>query len=147
MHESEHCVFLDSNVLFSATRIDNAEFLKFWHLSGITPVISQYVLGEVSRHVTSTHHRERLDGLLRRTTFVSDGPLEVIPGSVSLVAKDRQILATALFASMEYLVTGDINHFGHLYNNRILHTVILSPRAFLTRYASRFTPDSPRVQS
>ncbi|SNT18742.1 Predicted nucleic acid-binding protein, contains PIN domain [Granulicella rosea] len=133
-------VYLDTNVLFSASRSANADFLKFWKLARITPVVSPFVLGEIANHIESADHRSRLDELLRQTATVGDGPIDTIPRGIILVEKDRPILASALFARVDYLVTGDFHHFGHLHNTRVLHLNIVSPRGFLTKYASRLIP-------
>jgi hypothetical protein len=68
---------------------------------------------------------------------VSDGPLQAIPHSVKLATKDQAVLASAIFASMDYLITGDIHHFGHLYGTTVSHVKILSPALFRRHYNYR----------
>jgi len=130
-------VYLDANVLFSASWSEQNRFLKFWRLREITPVTSPYVVDEVDRNIRKAEHRLRFDMLMEKTTMVSDGPLQIVPEDIVLVPKDRPILASAIFASMDYLVTGDTNHFGHLHNTTVSHVKILSPGDFLDRYEYR----------
>ena len=130
-------VYLDANVLFSASWSEQNRFLKFWRLRAITPATSPYVVDEVDRNIRKAEHRLRFDMLMEKTTMVSDGPLHIVPEDIVLVSKDRPILASAIFASMDYLVTGDTNHFGHLHNTTVSHVKILSPGDFLDRYEYR----------
>ncbi len=130
-------VYLDSNVLFSASHNDKNRFLEFWRLSGITPVTSPYVVGEVSRNIRTVDQRARFERLLEKTPFVSDGLVEMIPPDVILVKKDQQVLASAICASVDYLVTGDGNHFGHLYGKTVAHVVIMRPIPLLDLHQDR----------
>jgi len=124
-------VYLDSNVLFSASYKPGSEFLNFWNLRHVTPVTSQYAVGEISRNIRTLAHRERFETLLSRTQFVSDANLRYVPASIQLAPKDQPILAAAIFASIDYLVTGDANHFGLLYNTTVSHVRVLRPMDFL----------------
>jgi predicted nucleic acid-binding protein len=130
-------VYLDSNVLFSASYKSDSPFLTFWNLRNVKPVTSQYAVGEVSRNIRTPIHRERFESLLARTQFISYANLGYIPPSITLASKDQPILAAAIFSSIEYLVTGDTNHFGHLYNTAVSHVKILSPMEFLELHKDR----------
>lgn len=124
-------IFLDANVLFSAA---NAE-------SAIAKLVSQVA----SKHqlVTSNHacHEARrnlakkrpawlsdFDSLVARTEVVENDQLEL---DVELVAKDRPILAAAVLADCDYLVTGDAVHFGHLYEQKVGETTVIPVRGML----------------
>ena len=130
-------VYLDSNVLYSASYNARSDFLAFWKLREVKPVVSQYVLDEVSRNLRVPGHRQRFEALIEQTELISDAALRFIPSHIKLVAKDQQILATAIFARVDYLVTGDINHFGHLYNTTVFHVMVLSPADFLRLHKDR----------
>ena len=82
-------------------------------------------------------HRRRFERLLAQTHFVSDGDVRCIPADIVLVAKDRPILAAAISASVDYLVTGDRNHFGALYNGRVCGVWVVSPADFLAAHKDR----------
>ena len=133
-------VFLDSNVLFSASLDEGSRFQNFWRIPGVVPVVSQYVVGEVTRNVRLAGHDTRLASLLLRTQIVSDADVRLIPPNVALIAKDQPILAAAIAASVDYLITGDKSHFGRLYGTRVSGVYIISPADFLDQYEDRF-PD------
>ena len=130
-------VYLDSNVLFSASREERSRFLEFWQLSNVTPVVSLYAFGEVMRNVRSSDHDARLARLLMRTQIVSDADVRLIPAKVALAGKDQPILAAAIAASVEYLATGDRKHFAHLYNTKVAGVRILTPGDFLNLHEDR----------
>jgi predicted nucleic acid-binding protein len=130
-------VYLDSNVLFSASSSERSRFLEFWRLREVTPVASRYAIDEVFRNVRIATHHLRCEDLITRTEIVSDADIRFVPAHVVLVAKDRPILAAAIAASVDYLATGDKNHFGLLYNNTVSGVRILSPADFLTIHKNR----------
>jgi predicted nucleic acid-binding protein len=130
-------VYLDSNVLFSASYKEENRFLEFWRLTEVIPVTSPFSVGEVLRHVKRPGHAERLAALLDRTEMATDAELDYIPRSVSLVAKDLPILAAAIKAKVDFLVTGDGNHFEHLYGTQVGTTRILKSARFLDIHAYR----------
>jgi predicted nucleic acid-binding protein len=130
-------VYLDSNVVFSASRDQRSRFLELWRLRDIAVVISQYVVGEVSRNIKSIGHNQRFESLLAQTQFVSDADVQLIPPNVALIAKDQPILAAAIAASVDYLITGDKSHFGHLYRTRVSGVYVIAPADFLDQYEDR----------
>jgi predicted nucleic acid-binding protein len=130
-------VYLDSNVLYSASDREQHRFLQFWQMHDVTPATSMYAVGEVSRNIRQPAHHQRFEALLNRTMLVSDGPIQIIPPSVRLVPKDLAILAAAIHSSVDYLVTGDLNHFGHLYGTTVSHIRILAPAPFLNLFSYR----------
>jgi predicted nucleic acid-binding protein len=133
-------IYLDSNVLFSASYIASSPYRNFWKLTQVTPVTSLYAVGEVIRHNVISSQRERFDELIARTERVSDADLGFVPQSIRLVEKDRPILAAAIAASADYLVTGDKSHFAHLYSTRVSGVCVIHPTDFLARQEDRL-PD------
>ena len=130
-------IYLDANVLFSAAYISNCELLKLWRLRRVTPVTSLYAVGEVRRHAVLTTHQVRLEELIAKTLIVSDADVRVIPPDVILPAKDQPILAAAIAASVDYLLTGDKAHFHHLYSRTISGVGVLRPAEFLSLHMDR----------
>jgi predicted nucleic acid-binding protein len=130
-------VYLDSNVLFSASRDQASRFLGFWKLRDTVVVTSQYVVGEVSRNIKSIAHRQRFEALLAQTEFVSDADVRLIPADVGLIAKDQPILSAAIAASVDYLATGDKKHFTHLYGTRVSGVLVINPADYLDLYEDR----------
>ena len=130
-------VYLDANVLFSASLKLNSRFLNFWRLRGVVPITSTYAIGEVTRNFKVPGHGTRLATLLQRTEIVSDADIRMIPDHIKIIAKDASILAAAIAASADYLATGDKNHFGHLYNTTVSGVHILEPSEFLSLHDDR----------
>lgn len=133
-------IYLDANVLYSASLNENSRFLDFWRLRNVTPVTSQYAVGEVTRNLRFYGHDSRFESLLVRTQIISDADVRLIPSDITLVAKDAPILAAAISASVDYLVTGDKNHFAHLYRTTIAGTYLISPADFLNLHRDRLAP-------
>ncbi len=127
-------IFLDANVLFSASYKFPHPFLRFWTEVRLYPVSSDYVAAEARRHVVSEAHRSRLESLLAKTELIATQGDELPPG-VILPKKDRPILCGALAARAQYLVTGDKVHFGRYFGlafpNESGPLTIVSPRALL----------------
>lgn len=130
-------VYLDSNVLFSASLWPASPFLNFWRMVNVGVVASYYAVGEVSRNIDREDHRLRFEDLLTRTELVSDTDTDFIPAHVNLVMKDAPILAAAIFAGADYLATGDKRHFSHLYGTAVLGVRIVRPPDFLELYKNR----------
>jgi predicted nucleic acid-binding protein len=124
-------IYLDSNVLFSASHDPASPFLNFWRMRDVSVVTSYYAVGEVSRNIDLDDHRGRFENLLARTQLVSDTDVSFIPSHLSLASKDAPILAAAIFASVDYLATGDKRHFAHLYGTAVLGVRIVRPSDFL----------------
>ncbi len=133
-------IYLDLNVLFSASYDAISPFLKFWRMAGITPVTSLYALAEVTRHIKTPAQQHRFDELIAKTGRVSDADLAFVPQSIRLADKDRPILSAAIAASVDYLITGDKNHFSHLYFQKISHVYVINPADFLDMHEDRFIP-------
>ena len=130
-------VYLDSNVLFSASYIASSPFRNLWRMAQVTPVTSLFAVGEVRRHIVLSAQQLRFDELIARTGMVSDADLGFVPQSIQMVEKDRPILAAAIAASVDYLITGDKSHFGHLYGSRVSGVYVISPADFLDQYEDR----------
>ena len=91
----------------------------------------------MSRNIESLEHRKRFEHLLGRTQLVSDADARLIPVNVALVAKDQPILAAAIAASVDYLVTGDKRHFAHLHAKTTSGVYVMAPADFLFRHKDR----------
>jgi hypothetical protein len=94
-------------------------------------------VGEVFRNIKSDGHRERFEGLLAQTEFVSDAYVRLIPADIAVVAKDQPILAAAIAASVDYLATEDKKHFAHLYGTSVSGVLVINPADFLDLFEDR----------
>ena len=79
----------------------------------------------------------RFKDLLTRTRIVSDADIRLIPSSIALAAKEAPILAAAIAASVDYLATGDKNHFAHLYHTILSGVYVIPPADFLALHKDR----------
>ncbi len=129
--------YLDSNVMFSASLSPASRFLQLWRLEEVSLVTSAYAIDEVRNNILKDGHDQRFTGLLTKTQLVSDANLRFIPADITLAEKDRPVLAAAIAASVDFLVTGDKNHFGHLYNSLVAGVSVVVPADFLDQNAHR----------
>ena len=110
-------------------------------MAQVTPVTSLFAIGEVNRHIVLSAQQLRFDELIARTGMVSDADLGFVPQSIQMVRKGNcPILAAAIAASVDYLITGDKSHFGHLYGTRVSGVYVITPADFLGLHEDRL-PD------
>jgi uncharacterized protein len=128
-------VFLDSNVLFSAA-LGGGPFDLLWALART---------GKISLVTTAYCHTEALDNLARKNPEALAGYAKLmesvneviddqskIPWANELVPeKDAPVLAAAVAADADVLVTGDLKHFTSLMERNDLPLHVRTVRAFL----------------
>jgi len=124
-------LFLDANVLISAAWREGTEIALIWQLKGVRLITSNYVMGEVQRNLHQVGQIERLRGLMRSVQIVSFENLPEIPEAIALPEKDRPVLAGAIQAHADHLVSGDKKHFGPLYGMSIRGVRITAPGELL----------------
>lgn len=127
-------VFLDANVLFSAACQDHSDLLVFFELAragAVQLVSSAFAIEEGRRNIAlkrpdrvATY--ERLMADLDASAAPSNEHL-AIAWQVELPPKDAPILAAALAAKADLLVTGDRTHFGHLFGRSIGRLTVHRP--------------------
>ena len=107
-------VFHDANILFSCAWREGSGIYRLWERSDLQLVTSPYALKEAESNLAT----KRPDALTRLSSLASRVELSsataVIAEGHGLPDKDLPILAAALGADCQYLLTGDITHFGHL---------------------------------
>ena len=133
-------VFLDANVLFSATYRKDTGLARLWRLKGVTLVLvtSEYAAAEANMNLDTDEQRTRLAKLLAGVECVpevADAP--GLPDDVSLPDKDTPILQVAIRAGADYLLTGDVRHFGPYLGKTIKGVTILTPADYLGRRRRR----------
>ena len=118
---------LDTNVLASGTvSAANApgQIIDAWHARKFELVTSTHIIGELSRTFQKPYFKNHLTNkavtnfidLLQNEAFVT--PITVQVQGVSTHPEDDWIVATALSAKADYLVTGDmplLNKIGNSY--------------------------------
>lgn len=115
-------IFLDANVLFAAAHSPAGRARALFRLAGAGHCLlatSEHAVAEARRNLAlkSDHGLVALDDLLKHVERVAEaGPRSVDQaGAFGLPDSDAPILAAAVAARTDLLVTGDRNHFGHLF--------------------------------
>ena len=133
-------VFLDANVLFSAARSSGSPLNGFFHLAeaGVCELLaSPYTLDEARRNISRKHPAKvaELELLILRISICQEaGAGEMLwARSTGLTEKDAPVLAAAVQAKAEILVTGDRTDFGKLYERKLRGLEVLPPRVALER--------------
>jgi len=125
-------VFLDANVLFSASYRADSGLRRLWDLSRTTLVVSSYALEEARRNCTDEAHRERLEALVDSVALVPNPPLDPDLDELDgIPPSDRPIMQAAVSSRCRYLVSGDRRAFGHLFGNEVRGVHVLKPAAYL----------------
>ena len=129
-------VFLDANVLFSAAYRDHARIAGLWQLRGVHLITSLYAAQEAANNLDEEGQQSRLRDLIEKIEIVSealgiDATTQERLAGIELPDKDRPILAGAVAAEADVLLTGDIQHFGRYFGQVLCGVRILQPAEFL----------------
>ena len=125
-------LFLDANVLYSATESPTSRFRVFWEMKDVELFTSVYALEEARRNLDSDALRDNLADLARSLTVIEDVPSGAsVALPVNLPEKDRPILLAAIHAKATHLLTGDKKHFGPYYDQTVEGVLILPPGEYL----------------
>jgi predicted nucleic acid-binding protein len=124
-------LFLDANVLFSAAYSEDSGFLRLWDLPETELVTSVYALEEARWNLDTENLSTRLNHLIEEIEVLPELRKQDLPPEVKLAEKDQPILAAASAADASHLITGDRQHFGRYFSQRVRHTLITTPRDYL----------------
>lgn len=124
-------LFLDANVLFSAAYRPNFGLLVFWRLPGVDLISSSYAVDEARRNLNSLQNTD-LGALLDNVRVVNVARIDIkLDQSMDLPEKDKPILFAAIHSKSTHLITGDITHFGALFNSEIHGVLIMNPAGYM----------------
>ncbi len=132
-------VFLDSNVLFSIayTGKEKSRAFLIYEIQTLG-ILRVYLSNLVCEEALSNIRRKKTDAeeLLNELIACSKVLEDIVSNLGNSVAgklpqNDRVILSTAVYHKMDVFVTGNENHFKHLYRKKVLDTLILKPVDFL----------------
>ena len=122
-------VFLDANILFSASNLQGktAETLRMLVSRNHEIVTNLYAWDEVCRNVSVKFPRG-LEGLIliRERLQILDTFTPPLPLDIVCAEKDIPILAGAIDAQCTHLWTGDKAHLGQFYGRRIQGVTVVS---------------------
>lgn len=125
-------VFLDANVLFSVA-YGSPGLDRLWNLAKkgrCVLLASRYVIEEAKRNLSSISQLKKLEAFLSNVEVVLEADPRV-PCPVDLPEKDRPVLMAAIIAKANYLLTGDIEHFGEYFGQTIEGVNISMVRDYL----------------
>jgi predicted nucleic acid-binding protein len=125
-------IFLDANILFSAAYSDAALrwLVKDLKSASCSLITDRYVLEEALRNLALQRPEAvpRLHELVGSLTIVPTHlSSRMIPPDIHLPDKKIPVLASAIDAGCNILMTGDSRHFGPLFNRTIGGVLIHSP--------------------
>jgi len=125
-------IFLDANILFSAAFSGGAvrRLISELQNASCTLIADNYVIEEACRNLSI----QRPDAvpflqlLIKSLKIVPTRRSSAeIPPDIQLPEKDIPVLAGAIAAGCDILMTGDSRHFGHLFGRSIGGVTIRSP--------------------
>ena len=126
-------LFLDANVLFAAAHSPGGRARALFELAGgglCALITSAHAIEEARRNVgvKSPSNLDALNQLLTTVAIVPEAGLRLVAWAAdqSLPPNDAPILAAAVAAESDSLVTGDRTHFGHLFGTTAGNVRILS---------------------
>jgi uncharacterized protein len=127
-------IFLDANILFSAAYRPDAGLRRLWSLPGVRRMTSVYAAEEARRNLSQPKQREELEALLGSVEIIATAASTGHPlfSTIELPDKDQPILLAAIGAGATHLLTGDFQHFGPYYGERIEGVLILPPGDYLS---------------
>ena len=125
-------LFLDANILFSVS-YGSPGLDRLWNLAKkghCELVASQYVAEEAKRNLDQQEHLDKLIGYLSKVSVVAEADPS-IPCPVDLPDKDSPVLMAAIATKADYLLTGDVTHFGKYFGKTIMGVRISTARDYL----------------
>lgn len=127
-------LFCDANVVFSAAHQEEGRAQSIAALARAgrcTLLVSAHALEEARRNLAlkSTGYETRLERFVAASLLVPEAPPTTVEwaGRQGLPAKDAPILAAAVHAGAELLVTGDTRDFGPLFGRTLQGVKIVTP--------------------
>lgn len=125
-------IFLDANILFSIA-YGSPGLNRLWELAQRKRCVlfaSNYVVEEAKRNLFSSEQLRNLDAFLSMVQLVPDVDPN-IPCPIKLPEKDRPVLLAAISIKANYLLTGDMIHFGKYFGQTVRGIKICRPRDYL----------------
>ncbi len=127
-------LFFDANVVFSAAHREEGraqDLIALAVAKRCTIMTSRHALEEARRNleVKSRGFEKRLTRLLEQVALVGEAPSALVEWARSegLPLQDASVLAAAVHAGAELLVTGDARDFGRFYGRTLRGAQVITP--------------------
>jgi predicted nucleic acid-binding protein len=125
-------LFLDANVLVSAALKPGSPLAGLWRLDGVRLLGSPYVVAEARRNVSDPAEAARLEVLIADLALLPAEPADFeFADDTGLPAKDRPVLLAVIVCKADYLLTGDLTHFGGCLGRTIAGVRVALPGEYL----------------
>jgi uncharacterized protein len=125
-------LFLDANILFSASWREEAGVAVLWSLENVGLFSSRYAIEEAKRNLVEPAQKAGLERWVRALHMVHAATApEAIRREVDLPEKDWPILDGAIAAEATHLITGDLRHFGRYFGKQIHGIRVVPPADYL----------------
>jgi len=125
-------IFLDANILFSMA-YGSPGLERLWELSKkgrCVLLASGFVIDEAKRNLSEAHQLQKLEACLSDVQLVLEAD-PTIKCPLDLPDKDRPVFMAAVSAKADYLITGDITHFGKYFGRTIMGVKVCMLRDYL----------------
>jgi predicted nucleic acid-binding protein len=123
-------LFLDANVLISAAWKEGSKVTRIWRIPNVDLVTSDHVVAECTRNLPREEQQKRLGQLLLAVRVLAFSGTPALENPPSLPEKDQPVLAAAVLARADFLVTGDRKHFGGWYGSTVCGLRVEPPASF-----------------
>jgi predicted nucleic acid-binding protein len=127
-------LFLDANILFTAAYSEKGISRTLFRLAGAcrcSLITSAYAADEAQRNLTVKAPAVLTEiGELLKVTAIVREPSPVVVARMKqlpLADKDAPIMAAAVEAGADILVTGDRKDFAHLFGQKVEGVLVLNP--------------------
>lgn len=127
-------VFLDANILFSIAygSAGLGHLSELAHKGQCFLLASGFVIEEARRNLEHPAQLNRLKTFLTHVQIVPEADT-TIPCPIELAEKDRPVLMAAISAKADFLLTGDLHHFGKYLGQTIRGVRICMAREYLAK--------------
>jgi predicted nucleic acid-binding protein len=126
-------IFLDAYILFSVA-YGSRGLDRLWELNskGLCVLLaSTYVVEEAKRNLSKPGQLERLNSVLSDVQIVLEADPTIIECPIDLPEKDQPVLMAAILAKADYLLTGDVEHFGRYFGQTVMGTKVCMVRDYV----------------
>ena len=127
-------VFVDANVISAAAHWPQGRARALFRLAAAGRcrlITSEHTILEARRNLIlkSPQGAEALDALLKSVEKAAEAGPRTVESAAGHVLQDSDapILAAAIAAGADFLVTGDRTHFGHLFGSEVGGVRVVSP--------------------
>jgi len=124
--------FLDANILFSVA-YESPGLDRLWERAKkghCVLLASRYVIEEAKRNLNTPEQLNNLKACLSDVQIVLEAN-QSIACPIDLPPKDIPVLMAAIFARADYLITGDMVHFGKYFGRSIMDVRIMMARDYV----------------